>query len=297
MDKLIITVTCDSTMSYPDNPYCPKIEDVKAFAKEYTRSVDAGASICHIHGVHWLEDEIQADGRKLSTIDFDGWQELHSRIKEKGNPLMQYGIASARMADKKKLMDQKPDLMSYCFNAHDEFFQPDPNKPPKEIYALHPRPELREFLQACLDKGVKPEVESFQFGAFFNMMALRDEGLFDSETPIWTTLFISWPGGAWTPPTPKALQAYVDHLPENVNWNTSSMDYNVALNWRVLATAIMLGGHVRVGWEDNPFLEQGVYAKTNAELVEKIVRIARDLGREIASPDEAREIIYRKVSK
>jgi len=295
MDKLIITVTCDSSMSYPDNPYCKPIEDVKFFAEEYIRAVNAGASICHVHGVHWLEDEIQPDGRKLSKIDFDGWQELHDRIKEKVNPIMQYGIASARMEDKKKLMDQKPDMMSYCFTSHDEYFQPDPNKPPKEIYALHPRPELREFLKACLEKGVRPEVESFQFGAFFNMMALREEGLFDPTTPIWTTLFISWPGGAWTPPTPKALQAYVDHLPENVNWNVSCMDYDPAVNWRVLTTAIMLGGHVRVGWEDNPYIEKGVYAKTNAELVEKIARISRDLGREVATPDEARAIINRKL--
>lgn len=142
-------------MSYPDNPYCHNIEDVKWFAEEYNRAVDAGASICHVHGVHWLEDKVQPDGRKLSKIDFDGWQELHDRIKEHANPVMQYGIASARMEDKIKLMDQKPDLMSYCFNSHDEYFQPDPKKPPKEIYALHPRDELRTFLKSLFRKRCK----------------------------------------------------------------------------------------------------------------------------------------------
>jgi len=288
MDKLIITVTCDSSMSYPDNPYCPKIEDVKAFADEYIRAVNAGASICHVHGVHYLEDEIQPDGRKLSTIDHEGWQELHDRIKEKVNPVMQYGIASARMDDKIKLMDQKPDMMAYAFNAHDEWFQPDPNKPPKEIYALHPRDELRTFLKACLEKNVKPEVECFHTGAFYNLNALRQEGLFKGK--IWTTLFF-WPGGTWTPPTTKALLNFVDHLPEGCNWNVSVMDYNPNVNWQLLTQAIILGGHVRVGFEDNPFLAPGVYARTNAELVEKIVRIAREVGREIATPDEARKII------
>jgi len=282
-------------MSYPDNPYAKPIEDVRFYADEYNRAIDAGASMCHVHGVHWLEEERQPDGRKLSTVDIDGWQELNDRIKAHANPLMQYGIASARMPDKIKLMGQNPELMSYAFSAHDEYFQPDKSKPPKEILALHPRPELRSFLQACNDNGVKPEVEMFQFGAFYNLMALREEGLFDDTTPIYTTLFISWPGGAWTPPTPKALQSYVDHLPENVNWNVSTMDYNVALNWQMLAVSIILGGHVRVGWEDNPFIEQGVYAKTNAELVEKIVKIAKLLGREVATPDEAREIIFRKI--
>lgn len=295
MDKLIITVTCDPTMSFPETPNAKPIEDVKFYAEEYNRSVDAGASTCHVHGVHWLEEEMQPDGRKLSKVDFNGWQELKDRIKDHCNPIMQYGIASARMNDKKKLMEQGPELMSYAFSAHDEYFQPNPDKPAKTIQALHPLTELREFLTACREHGVKPEVESFQFGALFNMMKLREEGYFDPTTRIYTTFFISWPGGAWTPPTPKALQAYVDHLPENVVWNVSAMDYNPALDWRMLATSIILGGHVRVGWEDNPYLEQGVYADTNARLVEKIVRISRDLGREIASPEEAREIIFRKI--
>jgi len=59
----------------------------------------------------------------------------------------------------------------------------------------------------------------------------------------------------------------------------------------VLSNAITLGGHVRVGMEDNPFLTPGEYARNNAELVEKAVQIARDLGREIASPDETRAML------
>lgn len=294
MDKLIITATVDSSASYPDNPYCPRMGDVKTTAEEYNRAVDAGASICHVHGVHFLEDEIQPDGRQLSAIDFDGWQELKDRIKEHADPVIQYGIASARMPAKVKLMDQKPDMMSYCFNAHDECFQPNPDKPPKCTYAVHPIQELREFLNACNEKGVKPEIESFTTGAFYNIEALRKEGLFKEDEPIWTTLFIAWPGGAWTPPTPKSLINFVDHLPANANFNVSVMSYDVNKNWEMLTQAILLGGHVRVGWEDNPYIAPGEYAKTNAQLVEKIAAISRSLGRDVASPDEARKIIFRK---
>ena len=60
---------------------------------------------------------------------------------------------------------------------------------------------------------------------------------------------------------------------------------------QMAALAIIMGGHVRVGMEDNIYLEKGVLAKSNAELVEKVVRIAKELGREIATPDEAREIL------
>jgi len=62
--------------------------------------------------------------------------------------------------------------------------------------------------------------------------------------------------------------------------------------WKILSLAVQMGGHVRVGWEDNPYLdEKGTWATSNAQLVEKIVRIARELGREVASPAEARQIL------
>ena len=71
MDKLVITVTVDSTMSYPGNPNMPAIEDTDAVADQYVGAVNAGASIVHHHGVHYLDKEMQADGRKLSRIDLD----------------------------------------------------------------------------------------------------------------------------------------------------------------------------------------------------------------------------------
>ena len=84
------------------------------------------------------------------------------------------------------------------------------------------------------------------------------------------------------------MQYMHDHLPDGFHYNTSVMDPDE--QWRVLTMAILLGGHVRVGMEDNPFLTPGEYATSNAQLVEKIVRIAKELGREIASPEEARQI-------
>src|SRR5919197_1041774 len=98
MDKLIITATVDSSVSWPGNPYMPPIEDTATIAQQYIDAVNAGASICHHHGIHHLEDAIQPDGRKLSRIDFDGWQNLTDSIKAGGgDPVIQYGIASARV--------------------------------------------------------------------------------------------------------------------------------------------------------------------------------------------------------
>ncbi len=287
MDKLVITVTVDSSMSYPGNRLMPPIEDLDAVARQYTDAVGAGASICHHHGIHHLESEIQPDGRRLSRIDFDGWKNLTEKIKAVGtDPIIQFGIASARLPEKIRLMQLKPDMMSYAFNVHDEFFQPDPAFPAVEMYALHPRDELEEFSRAALDHGVKPEIECFYTGAFWNLEFIRAKGLL--QDPVWATLFFGWQGGAWTPPTADAVLFMANHLPPNVNWNVSVMD--PATQWKLMPLVISLGGHVRVGWEDNPYLPNGELAKTNAELVEVVVNMAMAIGRPVASPAEAREI-------
>jgi 3-keto-5-aminohexanoate cleavage enzyme len=288
MNPLIITVTVDSSMAYPGHSLMPPIEDVESIGQQYIDAVAAGAAICHHHGIHYLEAEIQSDGKRLSRIDFDGWRALTEKIRSGGgDPLIQFGIASARLPEKIKLMDLKPDMMSYAFNPHDEFFQPDPAYPAVEMYALHPRDELEEFTRAALEHGVKPEVECFYTGAFWNLEFIRRRGLL--ENPVWATLFFGWQGGAWTPPTHDAVLYMHRHLPENVNWNVSIMD--PATQWKLIPLVIAIGGHVRVGWEDNPFLPSGEPAKTNAELVQVVVEMAERIGRPVATPDQAREIV------
>jgi 3-keto-5-aminohexanoate cleavage enzyme len=81
----------------------------------------------------------------------------------------------------------------------------------------------------------------------------------------------------------------VDNLPANCIWNVSVM--NPEKQWSILALAVALGGHVRVGYEDNPYMAPGELAKNNAVLVERMVGIAQRLGREIATPAEARQIL------
>lgn len=289
MDDLIITVTCDSSMSYPGNPNMPAIEDTDAIGQQYIDAVNAGATICHHHGVHYLDETMGEDGKKLSTIDHEGWQRLTDTIKTVGtDPIIQYGIASARLPEKIKLMKQGPDMMSYAFNVHDEYFRPDPAFPANEMYSLHPRDELEEASRAALEHGVKLEIECFYSGAFWNLEYIRKQSLL--EDPVWATLFFGWQGGAWTPPTPKSMIYLVDHLPKNVNWNVSIMD--PATQWPLAALAIGMGGHVRVGWEDNPYLPDGTLSTSNAQLVEVIVKMAETMGRPVASVESAREIVF-----
>ena len=97
MEKLIITVACDSRTSYPHNHLCPSQEDIPGVAQQYIDAVNAGAAIAHIHGRRTLEETIQADGRQVSRIHHDDWKRLQDAIMNRVDPIMQFGVASARI--------------------------------------------------------------------------------------------------------------------------------------------------------------------------------------------------------
>jgi 3-keto-5-aminohexanoate cleavage enzyme len=290
MDKLIVTVTCDASISYPATPTNPTPKGMDVVVDEYVRSVNAGASICHLHGPFKARGSFEEAGAQEVDLDVAGWLTMRENIMDKspGRPIIQYGYAHAPFDQRLVLLEQNPDMVSVNFAPHDECFNYDePERKRIDLYAIHDRDELTEYGRFTLEHGIKPEVESFQYGSIWNAQELMGKGLL--KTPVWTTFFLGWRGGTWTPPTLKAMQYMHDHLPEGFIFNTSVMD--PPMQWQILTMAILLGGHVRVGMEDSPYLVPGQYAKSNAELVEKIVRIARELGREIASPDEARSMM------
>src|SRR5918992_789053 len=156
---------------------------------------------------------------------------------------LEAGASIAHLQARVPLMELGPDMMSVAFNSHDEYFQPDPEYPPNAIYSLHPLEELHDYARVTAKHQVKMEVESFHSGALWNLRRLQAEGLLPG--PVWTTLFVDWAGGSWTPPEERALQFMVDSLPAGVNWNLSVM--SPTRQWNLLAMAIGLGGHIRVG--------------------------------------------------
>ena len=166
MEKLIITVACNSRTSYPINHHCPPQEDIAAVARQYIDAIKAGAAIAHIHGIRTLEESMQADGKQVSRIDHDGWRRLREAILAEADPVMQFGVASARLTEKVKLMTLHPDMMAVAFNAHDEYFNPDPQFAPKRMMAIHPVEELLAYAEAAQAHKVKLEVECFHTGAY-----------------------------------------------------------------------------------------------------------------------------------
>jgi len=134
------------------------------------------------------------------------------------------------------------------------------------------------------EHGVKPEIEVFDVGHVAQALDLIARGLV--EEPPYFQLCMGVPWGI--PATPENLLFLRSQLPPGARWSVLGVG---RAQWTMVALGILLGGHVRVGFEDNVYLERGVLAASNAQMVEKAVRLVRDLGREVASVDEARAIL------
>ncbi len=134
------------------------------------------------------------------------------------------------------------------------------------------------------ERGVKPEVEVFEVGMVDNALRLVKQGLL--KKPLHFNFVLGVPGAMGA--SVRNLSYLVDLIPADATWTVSGIGrYETPL----AAAAIAMGGHVRVGFEDNIYFRKGELATSNGQLVARIVRIAKELGREVASPHEAREIL------
>jgi uncharacterized protein (DUF849 family) len=143
--------------------------------------------------------------------------------------------------------------------------------------------QLREQARLIKSYGVKPEMEIFDSGNLWFANQLVKEGLIDGKPLYQLCLGIPW--GA--PYNTETMAYQKSQLPDAAVWASFSIGRN---QMPAVAQAVLLGGHVRVGLEDNLWLEKGVHA-TNGQLVEKAVKIIEMLGTRVATPDEGREIL------
>jgi 3-keto-5-aminohexanoate cleavage enzyme len=258
-EKLIVTVTPNQSWMHPELEGYPRTPDEMADSVE--RCYKAGASIAHIH----------SQGKQRETI---------RKIRDRCEIIVQVGLSGEPLESRKPIFEEKPDMMSIILTHHDEQFARE------SFNILHTKPELEEYSALCLKHRVKPEFEVWHLGAIWNLMELERKHLV--RKPYFLSIFFGWPGGSWTPPTADELLHRVSHLPLGSLYTTSVMGEGQP---PLLALTIALGGHVRVGMEDNPFLEDHGPAKDNSELVAQVVRLSRGMGREVANPREARKMI------
>ena len=145
--------------------------------------------------------------------------------------------------------------------------------------------EIESYLSKMKDMGVKPEMEVYSLAMFRDVNDIIKKGFV--EKPYYINLVLGMKYQGACDATPKILSTMVDFLPEEAMFNCTAVG---SAQLPITTMAMIMGGCVRVGLEDNIFYKKGEMA-TNAQLVARTVRIARELGKEPATPDEARKIL------
>jgi 3-keto-5-aminohexanoate cleavage enzyme len=275
------------------NPNVPIQPD--EIAEEVYRSWNEGASIVHIHA---------RDKEGHATSNPDVFREIDRRIREKGcNIIIQHSISPGRgpgQVMKSELKDVPENLLFAAVDKGLETLDPNPEMGSLDIGVsvltgttgerifLWTRAFVEKAASMMLEKGIKPEPEVYHIGGMVEVNDLIKKGLL--LEPYWISFCLGMERTIQevTPFTPKNLMHLVDQLPEDSLFTTLGIG---PVETRAVTQSILLGGHARVGFEDNPYHSKGVLAKSNAESVARVARIGRDLGREIASPDEARELL------
>jgi len=145
----------------------------------------------------------------------------------------------------------------------------------------NPFRDIQFFLEAMNAASVRPEMECFDAGHIGNTHPLIDMGVL--KPPYQFSLIMGVLGGI--PASTRNLVNQVESLPSESHWQVIGISL---AQWPLVATAVTMGGNVRVGLEDNFYIEEGRMAKSNGELVAKAARLCRELGSKVASPAEAR---------
>lgn len=266
MKKLIITVAPNGeSRSKKETPYVPIMAD--EVIEDVLSCYQAGASIVHLHGRN--EDS--------GTASFapEYYQRLVAGIRARCDIItnISTGGASEDPLDQLNGLEANPEMCS--LNVSSVNFD-------NRVFYNNPL-VVQKFAKIMYEKGIKPDLMCYDLSHIYAAKKIIDSGYY-TGVPFFTFLFDE-PGAIHY--SFKHLCYYLDCLPEGAEWNAAACNES-QLPFAV--QAIMLGGHVRVGLEENIYYSKGKLA-TNAQLVERIVRIAHELGREIATPDEAREML------
>ncbi len=269
-NKVILTVaTTGAWPSKQDNPNIPL--QPREIADEIYACWKAGASVAHIH--------VRDDNNK-SSMSFEKFKETVEYIRATDCDIVinlttsgQLGLADEdRM---KHIIALKPELASYDCGSmnwlHTSVFENSPKF-------------LEKLGVVMQENNIKPEIEIFDTGMIYNALYYLKKGIL--KAPLHFQFVLGAAGGMDA--TVENLVFLKGLIPAGSTWGALGIGKG---HLPVMYAALALGGHLRVGMEDNIYYSKGVLAKSNVEFVERTKRIARELNKEIATPDEARKIL------
>lgn len=285
--KIVVTVAPTGGMaSKKQNPALPTTP--AEIAADVYDCYNAGASVVAVHARRAIDQE--------ATCDPAVYTDINRRIRDKCNIILNNstgggingdmihqlnnGLWEIKFEERLKGMEGEGvemctlDAQTICATFGD-----------KEILVPTTPKRVRELANKMKARGIKPEWEVFALSDLLEVGKILNEV---DEEPYFINMVLgvsAFQGGL--PYTPKVMQLLVDHMPKGAIFNVSAIG---PAQLPAAMQSLLLGGHVRVGLEDNLYYEQGKLA-TNVQLVERIVRLVREMGYEPATPDEARQIM------
>jgi uncharacterized protein (DUF849 family) len=298
MSKLIITAAITGAATVPSlTPYLPLTP--RQIADSAIEAAEAGAAIVHIHARR------PEDG--LPSSDIGHFQEILGRIKEYSDVVICVttggGVGMTIKERARVVPTFRPEMCSFNTGSINFALYPvldvikEFTHPWEKLYLEASRDFVfkntfkdLEFLAALCEKHqTKPELEIYDVGHLYNLDHLVGTGVI--RPPLHMQFVMGVLGGIRG--TPEDLTHLVTRAgslfgKENFTWSVIGVG---AAEINLSTMAIHMGGHVRVGLEDNIFVKKGELAKSNAQLVEKIIELARLLDRPVATPDDARKIL------
>lgn len=267
MEKLIITAALTGAeVTREQQPALPISPQEIALAAE--ECVKAGAAIVHLHARN-------ADASP--TQDKETYRSIIAAIRQRCDVIVQVstggalGMTATERLAPVTLAPEMATLSMGTVNFGDD------------VFMNHPA-DMEIFLRAMQEHGVKPEFEIFDTGMLTTVKRWLKKGLL--QGPLHFDFVLGIPGGMAG--TPEALMYLKSQLPAGASWTVAGIG---AAQLPLGTLAILLGGHVRVGFEDNVFYRKGELATSNAQLVARIARISHELQRPVATPDEARVML------
>lgn len=306
MEKLIISVGVTGSRVLPTQTPHMKITP-KEIAEDAVRAAEAGAASVHIHA------RDPKDGRPTAATEV--FSEIASLIRAKSDVIICPTTGGARWQtyeDRIRVIPAlKPELASLSLGSLSgsaasqlHAYKDEDYRYPWEkeyLHAINKEPFLNpyevmvRFGQVMQENGTKPEYELFDIGWIYTLNYLWRNFKGFCHPPLWMQFCLGAFGGIRAAPEHLIqMKQVADSLFGVGKYQWSVLAAGYPMEFHLGALAIMTGGHVRVGLEDNIHISNGVLAKSNSEMVEKIIRLARELDREIATPDEARKILNLK---
>ncbi len=269
MEKLIITAAiCGAEVTKEHNPNVPyTVEEIR---EEARRAYEAGASIIHLHVRE--DDGTPTQSKERYQVCMEAIRQVCPDVIIQPSTGGAVGMTADERLQPLELHPEMATLDCGTLNfGGDEIFVNTENM-------------IKDFGQRMMERGIKPECEVFDKSMIDMALRLSKKGFI--KEPLHFNLVMGVNGGISG--EPRDLLYLTESLPKNATYTVSGIGrHQLSLN----TMAILLGGHVRVGFEDNIYLRKGELAESSADFVKRIVDLSVILGREIATPKDARRIL------